>query len=556
MDAQYPFASRDDIWRVFDELKELHITQYEQGERISQLERRRDEDARLRSPWGPVSPFPTSVAPITPGSPPLPSRISSPLTKATNPDPAFHTPPDAFKGFDQGHHSAMATSAVGFDGEEEPRRGASRANSVRFDESAIHGYGQASRPGTELPLRTGSGLSTHPLLERTFSHQSDGRLSSSGHSHHSVRTNSLRLNTRLPGTTPIESPLIPPPGLFLLGPVPSIVRCWLTDNFTNSSLLYAAVCSGSYVSTLSLSMVRNANMENMIVREDDVQYIKLPLYLPEALIHPSSSRPGTPTHQVPAVTIRFVVRDTEVGNNAIQIIIGSDVMRAHNADILFSQDKLVMVDDEHNRVSVPLVRPEQDSVFKSLCTSPGTLNSGDSLGPPTNGQSSVGIIGRPSNLQQKVTPAIPSAHQPGKENNDPEKHQLQNNQAQAQGSASTRPAAAHASTSEPAKTDGIPPWSSWRRDNKKTTATAPQKPTEKREMKVFRTGKSTSRANSTTSSSAPGTANPEQADKSSLLNNSTSQATTPSDKNGAANPVGGASAFGWLNQAAPHSASS
>ena len=54
MDAQYPFASRDDIWRVFDELKELHATQFEQAERIARLERRRDEDARMKSVWGPL----------------------------------------------------------------------------------------------------------------------------------------------------------------------------------------------------------------------------------------------------------------------------------------------------------------------------------------------------------------------------------------------------------------------------------------------------------------------------------------------------------------------
>ncbi|KAJ5473741.1 hypothetical protein N7475_003307 [Penicillium sp. IBT 31633x] len=553
MDAQYPFASRDDIWRVFDELKELHITQYEQGERLAQLERRRDEDARLRSPWGPVSPFPNSVGAVAPGSPPLPSRISSPLTKASIPDPAFHTPPDAFKGFDQAHHSAMANSAVGFEGEEEPRRGASRANSVRFDESAIHGYGQSSRSSNDLPLRTSSGLSNHPLLERTFSHQSDGRLSSSGHSHHSARTNSLRLNTRLPGTTPIESPLIPPPGLFLLGPVPSIIRCWLTDTFTNGSLLYAAVCSGSYFSTLGLSMIRNFGMENRIVREDDVQYIKLPVYLPEALIHPSSSRPGTPTHQVPAVTIRFVVRDTEVGNNSIQIIIGSDVMRAHNADILFSQDKLIMVDDEHNRVSVPLVRPEQDSVFKSLCTSPGTPSDGDSLGPPTNGNTSVGIIGRPANAQQKPTSTPSSTRLPGSENGDPNKSNLPNNQAHAHVSAGARPAAGNAPTSEPPKTDDMVPWNTWRRDAKKTTTT-PQKTPDKREMKVFRTGRSTSQANSTTSAPGSSTTSTDQADKSSLPLTSAHHSITASDKHGALNPVGSASAFGWLNS--PHNASS
>ena len=66
MDAQYPFASRDDIWRVFEELKELHATQFEQAERIARLERRRDEDARLRSVWGPLSPFPSSVGGTVP----------------------------------------------------------------------------------------------------------------------------------------------------------------------------------------------------------------------------------------------------------------------------------------------------------------------------------------------------------------------------------------------------------------------------------------------------------------------------------------------------------
>ena len=61
MDAHYPFASRDDLWRVLDELKDLHIAQENQSERISLLERRRDDDVRLRNVWGPLSPFPSAV---------------------------------------------------------------------------------------------------------------------------------------------------------------------------------------------------------------------------------------------------------------------------------------------------------------------------------------------------------------------------------------------------------------------------------------------------------------------------------------------------------------
>ncbi|CAG8190053.1 unnamed protein product [Penicillium olsonii] len=536
MDAQYPFASRDDIWRVFHELKELHITQFEQGERLAHLERRRDEDARLRSPWASVSPFPTSVGAITPGSSPLPSGISSPLNKPAIIDTAFNSPPDAFKGFDQGHPSAMSNSAVGFDGEDEPRRGASRANSVRFDESALHGYGQTTRNSNDLPSRTGSGLSSHPLLERTFSHQSDGRLSSSGHSHQSARTNSLRLNTaRLSGSTPIDSPLIPPPGLFLLGPVPSIIRCWLTEDFTNGSLLYAAVCTGSYVSSVNLSMIRNLGMESLVVREDDAQYIKLPLYLPEAIVHPCSSLPDIPTHQVPAVPVRFVIREEEPQDQSIQIIIGSDVLRAQNADILFSQDKLIMVDSEHYRVSVPLVRPENDAVFKGLYTAPCTLGSRNSQSSSVNGSTPVGVIGRPSSSQEEPAPTSLAAASGG--NGDFSKPSRTAHPSPVKAPAPETPSITSAPSS--VTNENIPAWSSWRRDAKRTSTQAP-KP-DKREMKVFRPAKLTSRATSSASTSTSAGANFDRA------KSPPNAHITTSDKG--ANPVGGGSAFGWLNPA-------
>lgn len=57
MDAQYPFASRDDIWRVLDELKDIQVAQFDQAERIARLERNREDYARMKSVWGPQSPF-------------------------------------------------------------------------------------------------------------------------------------------------------------------------------------------------------------------------------------------------------------------------------------------------------------------------------------------------------------------------------------------------------------------------------------------------------------------------------------------------------------------
>ena len=59
MDSQFAFASRDDLWRLQTELKDVYTMQVEHSERISRLERRQEEDSRLKSVWGTGSPFPS-----------------------------------------------------------------------------------------------------------------------------------------------------------------------------------------------------------------------------------------------------------------------------------------------------------------------------------------------------------------------------------------------------------------------------------------------------------------------------------------------------------------
>ncbi|KAL4867418.1 hypothetical protein BDV12DRAFT_120655 [Aspergillus spectabilis] len=539
MDAQYPFASRDDIWRVFEELKELHATQYEQAERIGRLERRRDEDARLKSVWGPLSPFPSSVGCTVPT------------------EPVFHSTAETFKGFDQGGHHGVG--AMGLDAEEEPRRGTSRANSVRFDESAIHGYyGQANRSSSELPIRTGSGMGSLPLTERSLSHRSDGRQSSSGYSHHSARTNSLGLETtsRMMSSIMSDSPLIPPPGLFLLGPVPAIIRCWMTTNFSNDSLLYAAVCSGSYKSWLGYPMVQKLGLEDQLVQEGDTQYIKLPMYLPEASVHQASSRSSSPTPQVPTLTIRFLVHPSPQDDGSIQIILGSDILRAHNADILFSQDKVIMVDDDRNKVSIPLVRPENDSVFKTLRTTSRVLNHIHALPDSKSDRadidssSAVGVIGKPTRLSHQI-PSTPSGqdfaeefeeHNATRTSDDLEHAKVNDDsQAQAKTAISVDTQVGNAAKVEPA---GV--WGSWKRDTKiDANASGAGRPSRPRTMKVLRPSKPSNRAVSATvpgSFSAEGTMplSPQPASTVTSPDGSrTGKPLTP-------NPIGGASAFPWL----------
>lgn len=219
-------------------------------------------------------------------------------------------------------------------------------------------------------------------------------------------------------------------------------------------------------------------------------------------MHQASSRSSSPAPQVPALTIRFLVRDGDPNDQSIQIILGSDVLRSHNADVLFSQDKIIMVDDERNRISIPLVRPENDSVFKSLRTASDARP--ETSEHDQNGH--VGVIGQPTR-QTTSAPAsarvsvIDGARQP----------EMQEN---------TKPVG-------PEPTDFPPPgagvWGSWRRDLKADPNAS--KATRGRAMKVLRPTKSSSRVNS----AAPGSVIPEP------------------EQGTRTNPAGGASAFGWLN---------
>jgi hypothetical protein len=60
MDPQsVAFTPRDDnIWRFHSEIIKVQQTQAEHSERLLRLERRQEEDARMKSVWGTSSPFP------------------------------------------------------------------------------------------------------------------------------------------------------------------------------------------------------------------------------------------------------------------------------------------------------------------------------------------------------------------------------------------------------------------------------------------------------------------------------------------------------------------
>ncbi|KAF1808253.1 UCH-domain-containing protein [Eremomyces bilateralis CBS 781.70] len=364
MDPQsVAFTPREDAWRFQTDMHQVRQTQVEHSERLARLERQREDEARLKSLWGSSSAFPSVL-----GGTPQQVPVQQPHV-------------DVFTDFDD--QEANLIGSLHLDADDEPRRlgTTSRANSVRFDESANQGHwSHTQRSSLDLISRTGSGMGTHPMIERTYSHKSDGRQSSAGHSVHSLasgRANSMGLETSafgLSNPSPVETPGLSP-GLFILGSVPSIIRCWLNTNFKHDSLLYAAICTGSYTSFLDVRIIDRLQFRSQITADDEGnQKLKLAVYLPEAITHPASSRSSSPVPQLPSLTVEFTVVDIAGANEnpkAIQIFLGSDILRAHNADVLFSTNTLILFDDDRTKLSVPLVRPEDDRTFKSLFTSSG-----------------------------------------------------------------------------------------------------------------------------------------------------------------------------------------
>lgn len=270
-------------------------------------------------------------------------------------------------------------SSLHLDAEDEPRSRAlgatSRANSVRFDETANqnHFSSHSSRPSLDYTSRQSSGYSggLH-MNERTPSHKSEGR-ASSAHSMRSLasgRASSLGLDDGTGDSSPLDTPAIAP-GQLILGPAPAIIRVWLDRNFKNETVHYAAACTGSARSWIDSRLIQKLSIEGAVRSNDrGPRTLLWRLYFTEGVQDPkSSTRSRSPICRMPSLELEFCVVErgtTEAESKAIQIVIGSDVLRNQAADIMFSQNKIFMLDNEGKKLTIPLVRPEDPAVFNTL----------------------------------------------------------------------------------------------------------------------------------------------------------------------------------------------
>ncbi|KAM0454592.1 hypothetical protein ACHAPV_005660 [Trichoderma viride] len=361
-------VSREDLYNLQMELKQVQYAQANYAERILRLEKRQADDSAIKSVWN--SPFPGVLA----GTP-----QHGPVQIPQN---------DVFDDLDEQGEQLLGSLHLGPAEEEPVRRGgaASRANSVRFDESALHGSSWAAQnnrhSGDFGQVRPGTGF----MMERSLSHKSDGRHSSAGHSvhsHHSVasgRASSIGLDTNFAtGDEDDDDSSFDMPGLpasvYVLGTVPSIVRCWLTTDYAHGTLLYADICTGSQKSTIEYSLVKELDLLSEFHRDASGAYkARLDVYLAEAVITRHSSRSDSAAGSVPSMSVCFEICGGGSGGDAaksksVRIFIGSDALRAHAADVLFSQNTMVLYSNERDRLRVPFIRPEDEEVFRHITTS-------------------------------------------------------------------------------------------------------------------------------------------------------------------------------------------
>ncbi|KAL5407992.1 hypothetical protein PMIN06_011942 [Paraphaeosphaeria minitans] len=361
-------------------------------------------------------------------------------------------------------------------------------------------------------------------------------------------------------------------------------------------MLYAAVCSGSHASFLDFRLVNRLGFQDHVTRTDDGRRtIKLPMYLPEAVPVSASSHASSPAPQLPSLTVEFTVvenHNDETDSKAIQIFLGSDMLRAHNADILLSSNQLTLYDDDRSKLRIPLVRPEDEQTFKSLYITSGS---------PDRAQTELGVeepsqlpensskqkepsdaphTNLPSRSAAAAVKATGSATTSGSEDGSVGRRSLEqrprlglsiSSRTESKDVQETSPGGAATRTgSSPAL------WSNWRRDPEKSGSTdwanlgkTPAPTYQRRDtgIKVLKKPGARTLSASVSQGSSPSVAGQsrffddgkrreETADegegsvpplKRSVSGEKPKENTPILTKNRASNPVGGASAFPWLN---------
>lgn len=301
-------------------------------------------------------------------------------------EPVSSEPVDDFNDFDEEQQRSLLAE-LQLDDVDVPRRGASRANSVRFDDSAIqnHWIHDSQSSNDYFGHRNGNSIGGgYPMTERSSSHKSDYKSDGRQSSVRSYGDNSSFFDGDI-GT--LFHPSLQNldildcdahrPSAPASGPAPAIIRCWLDNTSSFDSLLYAVVCTGSVKSLVDISLIARFGLQDQMTKDKDGEYkISLAIYLPDATIQQPTR--GNGQTQLPRLTVRFTVvpsRKSTNAENEVGIFLGSDVLSDHMGDVLFSQSQLLLYVDDGRKMFVPFARPGTQVGFSDVCT----IHIGDQL---------------------------------------------------------------------------------------------------------------------------------------------------------------------------------
>jgi len=133
---------------------------------------------------------------------------------------------------------------------------------------------------------------------------------------------------------------------------PTVIRCWLGMDCSYDSILFALICTGSSKSWIDASLVARCGFKDKIWTEDGEKRISLSLFLGSASVPTESISSHT---TLPRLKIEFtVLQSPERPHNQklVQIVLGSDILSAIKADVLFSKRQLTFVVRDGQKVYV------------------------------------------------------------------------------------------------------------------------------------------------------------------------------------------------------------
>ncbi|EPS38314.1 hypothetical protein H072_7996 [Dactylellina haptotyla CBS 200.50] len=336
----------DDIWKLQHEVKELKASQSAIMKRLHRIERRDEESTRMKSLWKSPNLFPTLL-----------SSSSSVANQAqTNGVPATY------------HHSSRSeTTNLHFDDldaqphiepyadleSELPRRGASRANSVRFDDAIQNHWFHDPHDSVEdnyFPTsRSISQLGSHMLSERSASSKSDGR-------HNSLNSHSVGFDNQSFFDADLGVPLVNSSSNHSGMSKPLKIE-WATNAQISCRLnpfadeaFTAFISSASVDSVIDFDIVSKLNLrESLRHRENGKLQIQLSLYFFESDILSSPNSDNS----MSKVTVEFTVLVSEKdGICPSSIVMGNDILMARQAEISFLRQQLEIQLDDGTRAAI------------------------------------------------------------------------------------------------------------------------------------------------------------------------------------------------------------